>query len=75
MGNVLKVLIMGKRNVLKLLALLAVVFVLLLSGCGSSDSGKQGAAVPEKQEANSSGAYTVTDLTGTKVSFPEKPRR
>ena len=75
MGNVLKVLIMGKRNVLKLLALLAVVFVLLLSGCGSSDSGKQGAAVPEKQEANSSGAYTVTDLTGTKVSFPEKPKK
>lgn len=66
---------MGKRIVLKLLVLLSVLFALLLAGCDSSGSGKQGAAVPEKQEANSSGAYTVTDLTGTKVSFPEKPKK
>ncbi|MBO6264453.1 MAG: hypothetical protein J6M57_00380, partial [Acidaminococcaceae bacterium] len=66
---------MKKRFILQVLVLLSVFFVLLLSGCGSSGSGKQGAAIPEKQEAKAAGAYTVTDLTGTKVSFPEKPKK
>jgi len=69
---------MTARKLLSLLVLLSVFCLLLLSGCGSSGQKKDvanGAAVQGKQEANVSGAYTVTDLRGTKVSFSEKPKR
>ena len=66
---------MKKRFILQILVLLSVFFALFLSGCGSSGSGKQGAAIPEKQESKAAGAYSVTDLTGTKVTFPEKPKK
>lgn len=66
---------MKKRFILQVLVLLSVFFALLLSGCGSSGSGKQETAVPEKQETKSSSAYSVTDLTGTKVTFLEKPKK
>ena len=66
---------MKKRFILQVIVLFSVFFVLLLSGCGSPGSDKQGAAIPEKQEAKATGAYTVTDLTGTKVAFSEKPKK
>ena len=66
---------MKKRFILQVLVLFSVFFALLLSACGSSGSGKQETAVPEKQETKGSGAYSVTDLTGTKVTFSEKPKR
>ena len=66
---------MKKRFILQILVLLSVFFALFLSGCGSSGSGKQGAAISDKQEAKATGAYTVTDLTGTQVAFSEKPKK
>ena len=32
-------------------------------------------AAQSKQETNTTGSYSVTDLTGTKVTFPSKPKR
>ena len=41
----------------------------VLSGCSSSPQSQS------KQETNTTGSYSVTDLTGTKVTFPSKPKR
>ena len=50
----------------------------LLSGCSSSPQSQSNSktnAVQSKQEASVTGSYSVTDLTGTKVTFPSKPKR
>ena len=50
----------------------------LLSGCSpspQSQSNSKTNAAQSKQETNTTGSYSVTDLTGTKVTFPSKPKR
>ena len=50
----------------------------LLSGCSpspQSQSSSKTNAAQSKQETNTTGSYSVTDLTGTKVTFPSKPKR
>ena len=50
----------------------------LLSGCSpspQSHSSSKTNAAQSKQETNTTGSYSVTDLTGTKVTFPSKPKR
>ena len=68
---------MNIRKVISLLVSVSLFCVLLLSGCGSSTQKKDTAsnAVQGKPAANTSGAYTVTDLHGTKVSFSSKPKK
>ena len=49
----------------------------MLSGCGSSSQQKNGLGTTSnegKPETAASGSYTVTDLTGTKVTFNTKPK-
>ncbi len=69
---------MNTRKTFLLLVLVSAFCALLLSGCGSSGQKKDGAAgntAQGKQTENFSGAYTVTDLRGTKVSFSSKPKK
>ena len=68
---------MNIRKVISLLVSVSLFCVLLLSGCGSSTQKKDTAsnAVQGKPAANTSGAYTVTDLHGTKGSFSSKPKK
>ena len=50
----------------------------LLSSCSpspQSQSSSKTNAAQSKQETNTTGSYSVTDLTGTKVTFPSKPKR
>ena len=50
----------------------------LLSGCSpspQSQSSSKTNAAQSKQEMNTTGSYSVTDLTGTKVTFPSKPKK
>ena len=52
--------------------------VVLLSGCSSSSQQKNGSGTTSnegKTQTAASGSYTVTDLTGTKVTFNAKPKK
>ena len=83
----MKGLLMQLRKIerLKLFFLLfsmLLIFALLISGCGSSSqsqsSNKTDATqntTQSKQETSATSSYSVTDLTGTKVSFDSKPKR
>ena len=68
-------------RVKKILTLVLFSFFLisaLLSGCSSSPQSQNSSktnAAQSKQETNTTGSYSVTDLTGTKVTFPSKPKR
>lgn len=50
------------------LALFCCLLVLLLVGCGKENLSKQ-------NSVNAAGSYSVTDVTGTKLTFAEKPKR
>ena len=69
---------MRLRKILTLFLFSFFLISALLSGCSSStqlqNSSKTNAA-QSKQEMNTTGSYSVTDLTGTKVTFPSKPKR
>ena len=68
-------------RVKKILTLVLFSFFLisaLLSGCSpspQSQSSSKTNAAQSKQETNTTGSYSVTDLTGTRVTFTSKPKR
>ena len=69
---------MRVRKILTLFLFSVFIISALLSGCSSSpqslSSSKSNATLSE-QETNTSDSYSVTDLTGTKVTFASKPKR
>ena len=73
---------MRTRKIVSIFLFCLLVFVSLLSGCGSSSqsqsNGKADATqstIQSKQESSATDSYSVTDLTGTKVSFDSKPKK
>ncbi|MBR1591062.1 MAG: ABC transporter substrate-binding protein [Acidaminococcaceae bacterium] len=69
---------MNKKRVFSLCVVLSALILFLLSGCGSSSQNKDTAAngaANGKQETKLAEAYTITDATGAKISFTEKPKK
>ena len=69
---------MRLRKILTLFLFSFFLISALLSGCSSSTQSQNSSktnAAQSKQEMNTTGSYSVTDLTGTKVTFPSKPKR
>ena len=69
---------MRLRKILTLFLFSFFLISALLSGCSSSTQSQNSSktnAAQSKQEMNATGSYSVTDLTGTKVTFPSKPKR
>ena len=69
---------MRLRKILTLFLFSFFLISALLSGCSpspQSQSSSKTNAAQSKQETNTTGSYSVTDLTGTKVTFPSKPKR
>ena len=65
---------MNTKRVFSLCVVLSALILFLLSGCGSSSQNKD-AAANGKQQTQQSEAYTITDATGAKISFTEKPKK
>ncbi len=66
------------RKILTLFLFSLFVISALLSGCNSSpqpQSSSKTNAAQSKQETNTTDSYSVTDLTGTKITFSSKPKR
>ena len=69
---------MRLRKILTLFLFSFFLISALLSGCSSSTQSQNSSktnAAQSKPEMNTTGPYSVTDLTGTKVTFPSKPKR
>ena len=69
---------MRVKKILTLFLFSVFIISALLSGCSpspQSQSSSKTNAAQSKQEENVTGSYSVTDLTGTKVTFPSKPKR
>ena len=69
---------MRVRKTLTLFLFSIFIISALLSGCSSSPqslSSSKSNATQSEQETNTSDSYSVTDLTGTKVTFASKPKR
>ena len=69
---------MRVRKILTLFLFSFFLISALLSGCSSSTQSQNSSktnAAQSKQEMNTTGSYSVTDLTGTKVTFPSKPKK
>ena len=69
---------MRVRKILTLFLFSLFVISALLSGCNSSQQSQSGSktnAAQSKQETNTTDSYSVSDLTGTKVTFTSKPKR
>ena len=69
---------MRLRKILTLFLFSFFLISALLSGCSSSTQSQNSSktnAAQSKQEMNTTGSYSVTDLTGTKVTFPSKPKK
>lgn len=69
---------MRLRKILTLFLFSFFLISALLSGCSSSTQSQNSSktnAAQSKQEMNATGSYSVTDLTGTIVTFPSKPKR
>ena len=63
---------------LYLFSILLFTVTALIFGCGSSSQQKNGPGTTSnegKTKTAASGSYTVTDLTGTKVTFNAKPKK
>ena len=63
---------------LLLLSISLCIVTALIFGCGSSSQQKNGSGTTSnegKPEVAASGSYSVTDLTGTKVTFNAKPKK
>ena len=70
--------IMRTRKAVSVFIFCLLVIVLLLSGCGSSSQPQSNSNTntsQNKQGTSAAGSYTITDLTGTKVVFSQKPKR
>ena len=66
------------RKILTLFLFSLFVISALLSGCNSSPQSQSSSktnAAQNKQETNTTDSYSVTDLTGTKITFSSKPKR
>ena len=69
---------MRVKKILTLFLFSVFIISALLSGCSSSPqslSSSKSNATQSEQETNTSDSYSVTDLTGTKVTFASKPKR
>ena len=69
---------MRVRKILALFLFLFFVISALFSGCKSSPQSQSSSktnAAQSKQETSVTSSYSVTDLTGTRVTFASKPKR
>ena len=73
---------MRTRKIVSVFIFCLMLIVSLLSGCGSSSQSQSSSktsatqnATQSKQESSATGSYSVTDLTGTKVTFDSKPKK
>ena len=69
---------MRVRKILTLFLFCFLIVSALFSGCSSSPQSQSASktnTVQNKQETNTTGSYSVTDLTGTKVTFSSKPKK
>ena len=81
-GLVMQLRKIEKLNLFLLVFSTLLITTLLVSGCGSSSrsqgNGKTDAiqnTTQNRQETSARGPYSVTDLTGTKVTFDSKPKK
>ena len=69
---------MRVRKILALFLFSFFVISALFSGCNSSPQSQSSSktnAAQSKQETSVTGSYSVTDLTGTRVTFTSKPKK
>ena len=69
---------MRVRKILALILFCCILISALFSGCGSTSQSQSSSKTNEtqtKQETGAAGSYSVTDLTGARITFSSKPER